>query len=79
MPESLRYDPHARRRMAERSISKREVEAVMRNPHLVFPSKHRDSRGEREARVGVVDGRRLQVIATKTDPPWIVTVFEVAD
>lgn len=75
----MRYDLHARRRMAERGITEREVEAVMSNPLLVFPSRHKDSRGEREARVRVVGNRRLQVIATKTEPPWIVTVFEVGD
>lgn len=73
----LRYDLHARQRMRERAITEQEVEAVVADPHLVFPSKHRDARGEREARVGVINGRRLQVIVTKTDPPWIVTAFEV--
>lgn len=75
----LRYDPHARQRVAERGISESEVEMVMANPSLVFPSTHRDSRGDREARVAIVNGRRLQVISTKTDPPWVVTVFEVHD
>jgi hypothetical protein len=75
----LRFDAHAQQRMTERGITEDEVMAVMANPLLVFPSTHPDARGEREARVAVVDGRRLQVIATKTDPPWIVTVFEVQD
>ncbi len=79
MPEPFKYDPHARKRMTERGISEREVEAVMRNPLLVFPSRHRDARGDREARVGVVGGRRLQVVATKTDPPRIITVFEIGN
>lgn len=51
----------------------------MSDPLLVFPSKHRDVRGNRESRIAVVQGRRLQVVATKTDPPWIVTVFELQE
>lgn len=75
----LRYDAHARQRMQERGISEHEVESVMARPLLVFPSRHRDHRGDRESRIGLVEGRRLQVVATKTDPPWIVTVFELQE
>lgn len=70
-----RFRAHAREQMRLRGISYREVRALLRS-HSVVTSPAKDG-ADGEAREwirGEVKGRRLKVLVTKADPPYVVTV-----
>jgi uncharacterized DUF497 family protein len=55
-----RFIGHARSQMAKRGISDEDVEAVLANHHIDYPSKH--GKGRR-VYVGEVGGRNVAVVA----------------
>ncbi len=70
MPIDVRYGPHARRRMSERTISFLEAEDVIENPH----TRYADHKGN-PILIGHPNGRRIKVVvALNSDPPFVITV-----
>jgi len=68
------YTQHALKRMAQRGISRREVEAVLAEPLIDRPSK--DNPGCRIV-TGRPDGRKVEVVVVKdSKPPRVVSVWD---
>lgn len=70
-----RFRAHARDAMKLRKITYREVKTLLRSQSVVSSPAMDGANGEaREWVRGQVEGRRLKVLVTKTDPQWVVTV-----
>ena len=72
----VRYDPHALRRMRDRSVSAEEVVAVLQDPEVKLPARY-----GRRHRYRLLDSRRIKV-TYYFEPPdryyvWTVTADEV--
>jgi hypothetical protein len=61
--------PYAQRRLAQRRIGRREVEAVIRDPLTLEPSRHHP---ERWVLTRTVLGRRLHVVVAPEFVEWVV-------
>ena len=69
-PNRPTYTAHARRRMAERKVTEREVEIVLVHHH----ARRRDAKGN-EVLLGRVRGRRIKVVVARgSSPPHVITV-----
>lgn len=63
------YSRHARERMRQRGISDQEVEHVIQNPELSYPTREGNTILE-----GTYQGRRIKVIIVRdSDPPHVIT------
>jgi hypothetical protein len=62
----IHYDPHALRRMSQRSVSREQIEQVVRSPDAVRPAKRR---GALRLEKAMSARKRLAVIAevSRTD------------
>jgi hypothetical protein len=72
----VRYDPHASRRMRERSVSNAEVKQTLTLPEVELPGRH-----GRRNRYRVIGSRRIRVTfhskSADTYYVWTVTADEV--
>ena len=64
----IRYSPHARARLAERSIAQRDVEGTVRSPIEVVPVKY----GRRAAFSRLSRGKHLVVVYEQEAQDFIV-------
>ena len=65
----VHYSRHAQDRMAERGISRREVEHVIRHPDTSYTD-----RDGYDILVGEYGGRRIKVVVKRgSDPPYVIT------
>ena len=71
----IRYTDHAHKKMQEREIGEEDVEAVVREPSILLPSRSLS----RNDVIGYVRGRALRVAyAESQDALWIITSYWVA-
>ena len=69
---NVTYSRHARIRMAQRSISEEEVEAVLDDYHTSYT----DLKGN-PVYVGRPSGRHIKVVVRRaSNPPHVITLFE---
>lgn len=73
---SLRYTDHASQRMAERGISRDDVESVVRRP--VGAAQPGSGLGNLTV-VGRVGPLRLKVVLSAADPELVISVWEVKE
>lgn len=71
------FTKHAREKMAQRGITKREVRTLLRSDAVTVSPGRPDPRGETEWWRGTVGGRRLKVLVTRADPQVVVTAAAV--
>ena len=77
MAEAVRYEPHARQKMAIRDISTAMVEAVLAKPDRVTPAPTAPGRTQRRSNIlwGRVGQRTLKVyVKVGSNPPLVTTV-----
>lgn len=73
---TVRYIRHAERRLAERGISKADVEAVIADPEVVLPPKDK-SKTNRTDLMKYVGGRRIHVVVEDwgAEDPLVITAY----
>lgn len=70
----MRFDPHARRRMAERRITQAEVAEALAARETSYPSQRRPHRLVVLGRTAA--GRRLKVVVLAVDEEFVITVAD---
>jgi hypothetical protein len=69
----IQYDPHARRRLAQRGVPESQVAQTLRNPDSVRPAKRPDAKRFEKA---ISRQRRLAVIAVEESASfWVISVW----
>jgi hypothetical protein len=73
MSKTVKYRDHADARMAQRDITKEDVESVVANPAITLPS-----RGHRQRVIGYCRGRGLNVVFEEiAEVIWVVSTYWV--
>jgi len=70
----LRYSKHARTRMAERGLSRADIEAVHAAPDITYP----DGQGNKSL-VGESGGKRIRIVVSGTDPEFVITAIDLTE
>lgn len=75
-PVTVRYGVHAERRLAERGISKADVEAVIADPEIVLPPKDK-TKTNRTDLIKSIGGRRIHVVVEDwgAQDPVVITAY----
>jgi hypothetical protein len=66
-----KFLPHARLRMSQRQITEEEVDEVLREPDVSYPS----TTPGRRVHVREIGGRSIAVVVFDADPDRVVTAF----
>lgn len=70
VPETYTMSPHARERIAEMGLHKRDVRKAIRDAVTSYPG--RPSRDGHSTRVYIANGL---AVVTREDKPWVITVL----
>lgn len=68
----MRLSRHATQRATERDISVAQIEAVLDDPDVTFSDRRGNPCYTRE-----VCGRRIRVVASASDPEFVITVIDL--
>jgi hypothetical protein len=69
----IQYDPHARRRLAQRGVTESQVAQTLRGPESVRPAKRPDAKRFEKA---ISRRRRLAVIAIEESSLfWVISAW----
>jgi hypothetical protein len=77
--DKIEYSRHAESQMFARKITKDEVEAVITDADITTPGKKTPEKGQTKILRKTVEGRRLKVVITDSDPPKVITVAPIHD
>jgi hypothetical protein len=67
-----RFSRHALQRLQDRGITREEVSSVLNGPEVTFS----DQKGN-PCRVREINGRRIKVVTSQTDPNFVITVIDL--
>jgi hypothetical protein len=66
--------PYLQRRMRQRGITEPEIDEILADPEIEYPS---ESFADRKVLLGRTSkGRRLKVVVLKADPEYVITVAD---
>lgn len=68
----MRFSNHARQQLTRRNITREEAESVVAQPDV----RHTDRAGN-PCYIRLVAGRRIRVVASKTDLDFVITVINL--
>lgn len=70
-----KFSPYSLGRLAQRGISQSEVELVLSDPDVTYPS----GTSDRHCYVREIDGRRIKVVVEPFDHEEVVTAYDQRD